>query len=683
VTIEKHIYDISSTMQPLAAEVSLSHSDNDVNTGGCVLLLNVDDKVRNLLSNKDLEYLYFDEVATRQQMFTNIVQMQNKVDVMVMGVQLKEPVGIAQRVHAINNDVPILILTEPERYEQLKQALIFTPFLSNNVTPWSTDALDQFADVLQETIQRKHKRRSYKKTIAAAQKRLGDVYHERPQVKHYLDRLLDHVPLGILNVDILGSVMGLNRFASQILNRTEREAIGTLLTDIFPESERDALHDLIAQCVAPARTRIPEVFDISETVGKIRHVEVMASSLVDSSGQLGATVILQDVTGRVCAEQERSRAEDALRVSEGLYRELVQTMSEALALTDEQHRITYVNDSFCNMFGYSSEDVLNKPLLGFVHEDDKEAMRECMSNPVQGGGVQRYETAWVTKKGDKIYTLTSPKRLFDPEIGYVGCLGVFTNITERKKVEEREKRHMMELAHVSRVTTLGEMSSQIAHELAQPLAAIAALSTGCLKMLKSETSDRDEIIESLTNISEQSSRAREVVLRLRNFVRNDEIQYTQIELNQLVRTVVHLVEMEARWHSLPVKLELQGQFPIAFGDRILIEQVVLNLVHNAIEAMQAVERQKRKLIIRTSNLDKRTLQVEVIDSGPGIDEENIKKIFQPFFTTKADGMGMGLAITRSIIDAHHGQLTASRNEQGGTTFCFTLPVDKREEASGR
>ena len=182
---------------------------------------------------------------------------------------------------------------------------------------------------------------------------------------------------------------------------------------------------------------------------------------------------------------------------------------------------------------------------------------------------------------------------------------------------------MMEMAHVSRVTTLGEMSSQIAHELAQPLAAIAALSTGSLKMMKSETSDRDEIIQSLTNISEQSSRAREVVLRLRNFVRNDEIQYTHIELNKLVRTVVHLVEMEARWHSMPVQLDLQGQLSSTFGDRILIEQVVLNLVHNAIEAMQAVERQQRKLIIRTSNADEHTLQVEVIDSGPGIDDKNI------------------------------------------------------------
>lgn len=671
-------YDISPVTQPLAADAGFLHNDIINNTSGRALLLNVDYEVHNLLESKGIEYLCFDEVLSNQQKFIELMQMTSKIDVMVMGVQLKEPVSIAQRVHALNKDIPILILTEPERNEQLKQALMFTPFLSNEVIPWSTDALDKLADTLLETIKRTLKKRRYKQSIAAVQKRLGDAYGERPQVKHFLDRLLDHVPIGVLNVDILGSVMGLNRFASQILNSSEREAIGSSLIDIFPVTEREALRDLIAQCVAPARHRTPVVFDISKIAGKERYVEVMASSLVDRSGQLGATVILQDVTARTLAENERSKAEDALKISEGLYRELVQTMSEALALTDENHCITYVNDSFCNMFGYSSEEVLSKSLLSFVHEDDKAAMHDCMVNPVPGEGVHRYETAWVTKQGEKIFTLTSPKRLFDPEMSYVGCLGVFTDITERKLIEGREKKHLMELAHVSRVTTLGEMSSQIAHELAQPLAAIAALSTGSLKMLKSETADRDEIIQSLTNISEQSSRAREVVLRLRNFVRNDEIQYTRIELDKLIRTVVHLVEMEARWHSLPVQLDLQGPLPTTMGDRILLEQVILNLVHNAIEAMQIVERHERRLTIRTSNDNAGFLHVEVIDNGPGFVEQDINQIFQPFFSTKSDGMGMGLAITRSIIKAHKGELSASNNVQGGATFCFTLPVGDEE-----
>lgn len=645
---------------------------------GSVILLNVGIKMRNLLAVKGNEQLHFDEMTSVAQMFDELAQMKKKVDAIVLGVQLKEPLRIAQRVHAMGKDIPLLILTEPERYDQLQQALKFTPFLSNNVAPWSTAELEKLPHALLDIVSRKQKRGSYNESLAAVQKRLGDVHHQRPQVTHYLDRLLDHVPIGVLNVDIQGSVLGLNRSACQILKHTERELLGTSLIDIFPASEREALHDLIAQCVAPARQRSPEVFNISEAVGSECYVEVMASSLVDRSGQLGATVILQDVTSRVHAEQERSKAEDALRISEGRYRELVQTMNEALALTDEEHRITYVNDSFCNMFGYSSEEVINRYLLEFVHNDDLQAMHECMTNPVQSSEVQRYETAWVTKAGDKIFTLTSPKKIFDPEKGYVGCLGVFTDITERKEIEGREKKHMMELAHVSRVTTIGEMSSQIAHELAQPLAAIAALSTGSLKMLNSESSDRDEIIESLKDISEQSSRAREIVLRLRDFVRNEEMQYTRLEMNALVRTVMHLVDVEARWHNMPVELELQESLPATMGDRILLEQVLLNLVHNAIESMQMTDRDKHSLTVRTSMLDLKTLQVEVIDSGSGVSEDNIKQIFKPFFSTKSDGMGMGLAITRSIIDAHGGKLSTWCNDKGGATFCFTLPAEDEE-----
>ncbi len=643
--------------------------------GGYIILLNVDVKLRNLLVREGIEQLDFDEMSNVGDMFTDLEKIQRNVDALVLGVQLKDPVRIAQRIHAMGKDIPLLILTEPERYEQLKQALRFAPFISSNVIPWSIATLEQCPGVLLETVRRTQKRRSYRGSIQAAQKRLGDVPRERPQITHYLDSLLDHAPIGVLNVDIKGSVLGLNRCASQILKRTEREVLGTSLIDIFPLSERESLHDLIAQCVAPARQRSPVVFDISETVGTVRYVEVMASSLVDRSGQLGASVILQDITARVRAEQERQKAEEALRISEGRYRELVQTMSEALVLTDEQHCITFVNDSFCQMFGYSCDEVQGKPLLSFVHLDDRNVMRNRMFNAEQNNTIQRYETTWITKDNDRVTTLTSPKQIFDPVKGYVGCLGVFTDITERKIIEEREKKHLMEMAHVSRVTTLGEMSSQIAHELSQPLAAISALSTGSLKMMKSSSADRDEIIGSLSDISQQSSRAREVVLRLRNFVRNEEIKFTPVKLNNLVRTVVHLVEMEARWHSLPVTLELQKDLPMTLCDRILIEQVVLNLVHNAIEAMQEVARHQRRLTIRTSCEDEDTLKIEVIDSGPGISKEDKKKIFKPFYTTKSNGMGMGLAIIRSIVSAHKGNLSAFNNNETGATFCFTLPAE--------
>ena len=682
MTVEKSISEIGSTAQASALHADLSGCNDSAPGTGRVILLNVDIRVMNLLAAAGGQQLCFEKITSTNQMFIELEQMKGDVDAMVVGVLPKEPVRIAQRIHSMDKDIPLLILTEPERHEQLKQALSFAPFLGNNVVPWPMDGLDQLPDMLLETVKRTQKRRIYQRTIAAAQKRLGDIHREPPQVVHYLDSLLDHALIGVLNIDIQGLVLGLNRRASQLLRLSEREALGMSLIDVFPAEAREALRDIIAQCVAPTRLRAPEVFDISEAVGMVRFIEVVASSLVDRSGQLGATIILQDVTDRVHAEQERSKAEDALRLSEGRYRELVQTMSEALALTDEQHHITFVNDSFCRMFGYTSAEVCGRPLLDFVHKDHREVMRNCMLTPAQSSDVRRYETALVTREGNKVYTLTSPKQFFDPEKGYLGCLGVFTDITERKKIEGRERKHMLEMAHVSRVMTLGEMSSQIAHELAQPLTAIAGLSTGCLKMLKSGTGGREEILGSLTDISEQSSRAREIVVRLRNFVRNDEMQCARIELNVLVRTVVHLVEVEARWHSLPVKLDLHEHLPATMGDRILLEQVVLNLVHNAIEALQGVEQRKRKLTIRTSMPETDMVQVEVIDCGPGISDQNLEQIFKPFFTTKSDGMGMGLAITRSIIEAHDGHLSARCNEQGGATFSFSLPVVSHEADHG-
>jgi PAS domain S-box-containing protein len=668
--------------QNTAAVLDLkSETDNYSATNNHIVLLNVDIKVKNLLFKQNNEKLDFEEVNNTEQLFQKLKQQKNTIDALILGLEHKEPVRISQRIHSMDKNIPLLILTEPNRHEQLKHVLKFSPFLGNDVLTLATDSLEQLTNTISEMVERAQKRRAYRGTIAAAQKRMGNAHPDRPRVRQYLDRLLDHAPIGVLNINIQGSILALNRRASQILKLPEREALGNSLIDIFPSSEQVALHNIIAKCVAPSTQRSPEVFDISETVGSIRHIEVIASSLVDRSGQLGATVIIQDITDRVQAELERSKAEKALRISERRYRELVQTMSEALALIDKEHRITYVNDSFCTMFGYDSNDVLGRNLLDFVHESDKEMMKENISNPVESDKVQRYETAWLTKNNEKFYTLTSPKRIFDPEKGYIGCLGVFTDITEHKKSEEHDKKQMMELAHVSRVTTIGEMSSQIAHELAQPLTAIAGLSTGCEKMIKSKTANQDEILEAIVYISEQAKRAREIVVRLRNFVRNEEIKQTQIDMNKLVKNVVHLVEVEARWHNIPVKLELHKPLPFILGDRLLIEQVILNLVHNAVEAMQQIDQLNRNLKIRTSMPEADLIKVEIKDSGPGIDENNLNKIFEPFFTTKADGMGMGLAITRSIIDAHGTQLIAERNKQGGTTFCFTLKTHDFEEMS--
>ncbi|MCU7947597.1 MAG: PAS domain S-box protein [Candidatus Thiodiazotropha sp. (ex Cardiolucina cf. quadrata)] len=402
-----------------------------------------------------------------------------------------------------------------------------------------------------------------------------------------------------------------------------------------------------------------------------------ASTLVDRSGQLGATIILQDVTVRIQAEEERKNAVNELRASEYRYRELVETMSEALALTDDQYRITFVNRRFCDLFGYTSEEITGRPLVSLVHENSKEMMRQRMASRPQDG-QDSFETAWLSKDGREIFTLTSPKSIFDQGQQFVGCLGVFTDITERKEVEQREKLHMIELAQVSRVTTIGEMSSQIAHELAQPLSAIGGLSTALLKLLENGDESRDDVTDSLSEILTQANRAREIIIRLRNFVRNDELRQVPIKLNKLINSVIRLANVDARWKGITIVLLLSESLPIAIGDGILIEQVLLNLVRNACEAMQEIDKKHRILTITTRSVDSGNIEVSVDDTGPGLDENVLKQVCQPFFSTKVDGMGMGLAIARSVVEAHGGQLSITNTPQGGASFSFTLPVAANE-----
>lgn len=611
-----------------------------------------------------------------QQLLDYLESYHEQTDVLILGLEVIEPVRVAQCVYTITNHISILILAESGHYEQLKQTLKFSPFLGSGVRLWSTEHLDGLADGIMEASQRVRTYRNYRSAMEVSRSRLAAVIPDNnaSPMNHYLGRVLDNIPIGIINVDIQGKILGMNRHASQILRRTERDTLGVALAQIFPGEEAKHFTTLIAHCVAPTKPATPEVIDVSQSTGSERYLEVVASSLVDRSGQLGATLILRNVTARICAEKERRKAEAALRISERSYRELVQTMSEGLVVTDAQQIVTYVNKSFCQMLGYSDGEIIDHHLVEFVAEEHKGLIQKILSHP-SVPGIKRHEVAWATRSGDKLLTLASQKKIVDPALGHVGCLGVFTDITERKRIESNEKKQMLELAHMSRITTIGEMNSQIAHELAQPLAAIAGLSVGCLKLFRSGQVVTDEIEQALTDISDQSERAREIVLRLRNFVRNEEVQHIQIGLNELVRDVIRFVEVETRWNNLPVQLDLSESMPMIVGDRVLLEQVILNLIHNAIEAMSVLPPEQRFLVIRTGLSSAERASVAVIDSGPGMSDDVKAKIFDPFFTTKAKGMGMGLAITRSIIKAHHGSLTVESTPKARETsfqVCFPL-----------
>ncbi len=244
---------------------------------------------------------------------------------------------------------------------------------------------------------------------------------------------------------------------------------------------------------------------------------------------------------------------------------------------------------------------------------------------------------------------------------------------ELRKREARIRRLEAELAHATRVTTLGELSASIAHEVGQPLGAIVTSGEACLRWLGHRTPHPEEVRACVEHMIAEGRRASEIVLRVRSLTSRAAPQKTQLELNDVVNEVVALVQREVLHHRISLRLKLACELPPVLGDRVQLQQVLINLVINGIQAMADIGDDSRELLIESRRDKEGYVVVAVQDSGPGIDPANADRLFEAFFTTKSHGMGMGLSICRSIIEAHGGQLWASSNAGQGATFQFSLP----------
>jgi signal transduction histidine kinase len=253
-------------------------------------------------------------------------------------------------------------------------------------------------------------------------------------------------------------------------------------------------------------------------------------------------------------------------------------------------------------------------------------------------------------------------------------------ILQRQWTEEKFRRAQADLAHATRSSTLSELTASIAHEVNQPLAAIVTNAETCLRWLDRETPDLDEARRAVETIIEDGNRAAEVIRRIRALSKNAEPQTAPLDLNDVVNEVIPLVQHELLSHRVSLRMELAPALPVVLADRVLLQQVIINLVINGIEAMRPVTDRPRELVIGSQQGEADQILVVVRDCGVGIPADNADQLFKAFFTTKSSGMGMGLSICRSIIEAHGGRLSASRNVGPGATFQFALPA-RRQAAS--
>jgi C4-dicarboxylate-specific signal transduction histidine kinase len=248
-----------------------------------------------------------------------------------------------------------------------------------------------------------------------------------------------------------------------------------------------------------------------------------------------------------------------------------------------------------------------------------------------------------------------------------------SEMRERQRAEEALQKSQAELAHVTRVMTLGELMASLAHEVNQPLAAVVTNAQACLRWLALETPRPDEARAAVERIVRDGNRASEVIQRIRALVKKNDPQMVALDINDVIREAISLEHREILSREVSLRTELASALPPVLGDRVQLQQVVINLVMNALEAMAPVTDRPRNMLIRSQQEDANEVLVAVRDSGMGIDSENAERLFNAFFTTKPSGMGMGLSISRSIIVAHGGRLWVSPNVDHGATFQFTLP----------
>jgi PAS domain S-box-containing protein len=326
-----------------------------------------------------------------------------------------------------------------------------------------------------------------------------------------------------------------------------------------------------------------------------------------------------------------------------------------------------VNPAWTATLGWHESELLGKSSQWMIHPDDRKQALVETENLAAGRILQRFGLRFREKNGS--YRWLSWRAV--PHEGRIYAMA--RDETEQKHAEDGLREARQELERVSRHTTVGAMTASIAHELNQPLAAIVANGNAGLKWLARKDPNLDEVQEALQGIVDDGLRAAEIITSIRGMFRKDDHEKLLVSVNDLVREVLPLIHGDLERRQIILRSELHGALPKIKGERVPLQQVLLNLIMNASEAMSAVTGRERKLTIQTALNEPASVRVTVEDTGCGVDQAHLDRIFDPFFTTKSHGMGLGLSICRSIVEAHGGKLWASRRSPFGTAFHLTLP----------
>jgi len=377
--------------------------------------------------------------------------------------------------------------------------------------------------------------------------------------------------------------------------------------------------------------------------------------------------------------KKRSDAEQALRAEHALRSAMEDSLTVGMRARDLTGRIIYVNPAFCGMTGFSSAELVGRdpPMPYWIPEQLDETLE--LHQAVLDGNAppDGFEITLQRKDGERFQALIYEAPLIDGNGQHTGWMASILDVTERRQAEEVARQQQEELQFTSRLVTMGEMASTLAHELNQPLAAIASYNTGCLNLLAADAFDPQDFREALEKLGVQAQRAGRIIRRVHDFVRKSEPKRAPCAIAEIVDDCLGFIEAEARKHRVQIVTDLPP-LPQVLADHLMLEQVLLNLIRNGMDAMSATPVARRVLRIFAERRADEVV-VSIADNGCGIAPEVHEKLFTAFFTTKPEGMGIGLSICRSIIEFHRGRLWVEDNSPApggsGTIFSFTLPLE--------
>jgi PAS domain S-box-containing protein len=377
----------------------------------------------------------------------------------------------------------------------------------------------------------------------------------------------------------------------------------------------------------------------------------------------------QDIT-------QRKQAEEQLRESQERFQMIATATKDAVWDWDLRENRLWRNESYRASFG-ESNDATESPVEWWrnrIHPDDQERILRSMPPPVNDGG-QQWTLEYRLRRIDGTYAHVYDRGfvIFDGDGAPVRMVGTIMDISQRRRAEEMAHMQRAELAHIARVSTMGEIATGLAHELNQPLAAISNYAASCAQAMASGAPGNDKkLLSWIEKIATNTDRAGQMIRRLRSFTRKSEPRRSTVEINELIDEVIDLLEAETRLQNVRVRWQPDGTIH-ATVDRVQVQQVLVNLLRNAYEAMLGNGPDERQVVIGTQ-LRGNKVEISVEDAGEGIAAENTDRVFDAFFTSKANGVGIGLAISRSIVEDHGGRLWVNPNPARGVTFRFTLPL---------